>query len=194
MIPAAGVLDRRQTVFVIVDVQERLASTMEHRDAVTSAVSLLLSAAVITGVPVIATRQYPQGLGDLTSEISAMIVAAESAGASITQVDKLSFDCFGEPLFVDAVAGSARRQIAMAGMETHICVNQTALTALREGYDVHVVTDGCCSRDEGSHAIALARLGNAGAVLSCAESAAYELVGRAGTDEFRELLKAVKAR
>jgi len=90
------------------------------------------------------------------------------------------------------LAATQRRQLVIAGMESHICVVQTALAALREGYDVHVVGDGCCSRDMAAHESAMARLRAAGAVITTTESVLYELVGEAGTDEFRELLGIVK--
>ena len=77
-------------------------------------------------------------------------------------------------------------------MESHICVVQTALSALRAGFDVHVVGDGCCSRDSASHESALARVRTAGAVVTTTESVLYELVGEAGTDDFRDLLRIVK--
>jgi nicotinamidase-related amidase len=82
--------------------------------------------------------------------------------------------------------------MVIAGMESHICITQTALTALRSGYDVHVVADACCSRQQASSETALARLASAGAVVTTAESVAYELVGQAGTPEFKRLLAAVK--
>ncbi len=192
MVPATSTLDRRSASVIVIDVQDRLAAAMPQRERVISSASLLLRAAGIVGVPVIVTRQYPKGLGDTDAALGAVLSEATDAGADISTVDKMTFDCFAEPSFVEAVRASARRQLVIAGMETHICVTQTALAALREGFDVHVIADACCSREEASHGYALARLTAAGAVISTAESAAYELVGRAGTDEFRALLAAVK--
>lgn len=193
MIPSTGVLERGTAVLVIVDVQERLAAAMERRAQVLRGAILLLSVARITGVPVVVTRQYPKGLGAVEPQLQAAFDQAAADGAGITAIDKVTFDCFGTPEFVDAVCEGSRKQMVLVGMETHICVTQTALAGLREGFDVHVVADACCSRQDENHYAALARLGNAGAVLTTAESAAYELIERAGTDEFRELLAAVKA-
>lgn len=193
MIPAASVLDRSQACLAVIDVQERLAAVMPHRERVVARTKLLIRAAVITGIPVVVTRQYPQGLGPIEGALIAAIEAARAADHDVVLVDKMTFDCFAEPAFVDAICASGRRQLVLAGMETHICVTQTALSGLGEGFDVHVVADASCSREDESHLLALARLGTAGAVVTTAESAAYELVGRAGTDEFKALLTAVKA-
>lgn len=190
--PATSVLDPAQTVLVVIDVQERLAAAMELREKVAAKASLAVRAATITRLPVIVTRQYPKGLGDTDPAILDAIRAHESRGVPLSVVDKVSFDCFGEPGFVDQIESTSRPQILIAGMETHICVTQTALAALRRGHDVHVIADACCSREDASHGYALSRLAHAGAVITTAESAAYELVGTAGTDKFKELLCVVK--
>jgi len=192
VIPASSVLVRQDAALVLIDMQERLAAAMDRRGLVLRRAALLLRAASIVGVPVIVTRQYPRGLGDTEPELREVLAEVGEAGAAPATVDKVSFDCFSESAFCDAVAATGRRQLLLVGMETHICIAQTALAGLREGFDVHVAGDACCSRDDEHHQLALARLGNAGAVLTTSESAAYELVGEAGTDEFKALLKAVK--
>ncbi len=166
---------------------------MAHRDRVVARTALLVRAATIVGAPIVATRQYPKGLGDHCTEIRDVLHEAEHAGAKVVHVDKVSFDCFAEPTFVDAVEDLGRSQLLLAGMETHICVCQTALAGVSGGHDVHVAADSCCSREDQNHAYAVARLGTAGVTISTAESAAYELVGQAGTAEFKALLAAVKA-
>ncbi|HET6351535.1 MAG TPA: isochorismatase family protein [Coriobacteriia bacterium] len=189
MFPATGVARADSAVLVVVDIQDRLSRVMSRREAVLNRTALLLSAAQITGVPVIMTRQYPQGLGDFDTELAQRVALLTAAPVV---ADKTSFDCFGEPAFCDALAGTGRRQLILCGMETHICVTQTALSALGEGMDVHVVADACCSQSDDSHAITLDRLRCAGATVTLAESVAYELVERAGTERFKALLKAVK--
>lgn len=192
MSPADTVVSRDACVLVVVDVQERLAAVMDARESVIERSRLLVSAAGIVGVPVIVTRQYPKGLGDTEPSLAETIGAVETQGALVYRADKVCFDCFAEPSFVDAVATTGRRQLLIVGMETHICVTQTALSGLRSGFDVHVAADAVCSRQVGNHEIALMRMAHAGAVVTTAESAAYELVGRAGTDEFKALLAVVK--
>lgn len=193
MIPASSVLERGQGLLVVIDVQERLAAAMRYRDRVVTRASLLVRAAEIVGLPVVVTRQYPRGLGDLDESLAGTIADCEGTGCNVERVDKVDFNCFGESAFTHAVCVTGRRQLVLAGMETHICVTQTALAGLAEGFDVHVAADACCSRDDECHELALMRLAAAGSVITTAESAAYELVGRAGTDEFKALLAAVKS-
>lgn len=192
MTTAASVAHRDSAVLVVIDIQERLAAVMSRRDETIRATALLMRAATIVGIPILVTRQYPKGLGDHAGEIGELVGEVREAHASLTEVDKVSFDCFAESAFVEALERTGRRQLLIAGMETHICVCQTALAARRAGYDVHVAADACCSRSDRNHDYALDRLGTAGVVVSTSESAAYELVAEAGTPEFRALLSAVK--
>jgi nicotinamidase-related amidase len=191
MIGPSSVAGRDSAVLVIVDVQERLGAVMPRRASVLDAAVKLVRTAAIVGVPVMATRQYPAGLGDVEPVLRAALESVE-ATTPVSHVDKVAFDCFAEPAFAEAVVASGRKQLVIVGMETHICVTQTALTALRSGFDVHVVADACCSRDAGMHDIALERMRVAGVVVTTAESVQYELVGVADTDEFRALLRIVK--
>ena len=188
---ASTVANRTAAVLVVVDVQARLAAAMANRAAVVDAADKLIRVAALTGVPVIATRQYPAGLGDIEPRLRASLDAVAGI-VSTSVVDKMAFDCFAEPAFSQQAAETQRRQMVIAGMESHICVVQTALSGLQAGWDVHVVADACCSRDIGSHEIAMARLTAAGVVVTASESVLYELVGVAGTDEFRALLQMVK--
>lgn len=188
-----SILAREDTVVVVVDVQERLAAAMDSRDTVVERVKLVTSAASITGCPIIVTRQYPKGLGDVVDDLSGHLDALRDEGATVLSADKVSFDCFAEPEFEVAVERLGRRQLVITGMETHICVTQTALSALARGVAVHVVADGCCSRDSENHKVALERLRHAGAIVTTAESVAYELVAAAGTPEFKRLLAVVKS-
>ena len=189
----SGTIARRgDALLVVVDIQERLSAVMPDRERVLSAVGKLVRTSALVGVPVIVTRQYPKGLGDLDGGVAEPIAAAQREGASVTLTDKVTFDCFGEPGFVEALAPLGRRQLLLVGMETHICVTQTVLSALAEEFDVHVVADACCSRDASSHDTALERMRAAGAVVTTTESVMYELVGAAATDEFRALLDIVK--
>lgn len=187
-----SVASRESSVLVVIDLQDALAAAMSHRDRVIQRAILMIEAAAIVGLPIIVTRQYPKGLGDLCSPIAAALVESEQTGGSVARVDKVAFDCLSEPSFVQALESSGRRQLLVCGMESHICVTQTALAALGSGYDVHVADDACCSRDDRAHETAMARIRAAGSVVTTSESVAYELVGQAGTLEFKRLLAAVK--
>lgn len=191
MSDTSGIANRNQAVLIVVDVQERLAAVMPRRADVIASADKLVRTASLVGVPVILTLQYPTGLGDVEPMLRAVAQSLVET-TPVNWVNKIAFDCFAEPAFVEVLGNTQRRQLVIVGMESHICVVQTALSALREGFDVHVVGDGCCSRSEASHEAAMARLRAAGAVVTTTESVLYELVGEAGTDEFRELLKIVK--
>lgn len=193
MDPGTPLVTRDGFVLVIIDVQERLAAVMERRDTVVAAASSLARTAAMLGAPVIVTRQYPQGLGPTVPGLDDVLCTLRDEGARITGVDKTAFCCAAEPAFSDALAATGRRQVVIAGMETHICVAQTALVLAAGGHDVHVVADGCCSRDAAAHEVTLDRLRGAGVSVTTTESVMYEAVGRAGTDEFRRLLAIVKA-
>lgn len=182
---------RDDVVLIVIDVQERLAVAMSRRDEVIGAASKLIRTAALVGAPVIMTRQYPAGLGDVEPELR-QAADSVSKSSSVTWADKVAFDCFAEPTFTELLAKTGRKQLVIAGMESHICVVQTALSAIAAGFDVHVVGDACCSRDATCHESALARLRMAGAVVTTTESVLYELVGQAATDEFRALLRIVK--
>lgn len=183
---------REDFALVVIDIQERLAAAMGRRDHVVRTTGRLVRVAAMLGAPVIVTRQYPQGLGPTVPELDELFVRLEGEGARIVGVDKTAFCCAAEVDFNDALRAAGRAQVVLAGMETHICVTQTALALAREGYDVHVPADASCSRDAALHEVALDRMRFAGISVTASESVMYEAVGRAGTDEFRELLGIVK--
>jgi nicotinamidase-related amidase len=184
-------IDRDDLVLLVIDIQDRLAAVMPQRDATAGATARLVHAAAIIGVPVVVTRQYPQGLGDTAPEVEAALDEARGA-VPVEVVDKTAFCACEERDFVSALEATGRRQVAIAGMETHICVTQTALALQAAGYRVQVVEDACCSRRPKDHETALARLRTQGVTVTCSESVIYEAAVRAGTDEFRCLLAVVK--
>jgi nicotinamidase-related amidase len=180
------IVRRARAVLVLIDMQDRLADAMPRREAVVAASALLARVARTLEIPVMITRQYPAGLGDSVAELREVCADEEP-------VDKMTFDCLAEPSFRERLEGLNRRQVIIAGMEAHICVTQTALSLLAEGYLVHVVADAVCSRRDDDRNVALARLRAAGAVVTTTESVIYEALGVAGTPEFRTVLELVKA-
>jgi nicotinamidase-related amidase len=185
-------IDRSEFAFVIVDVQERLASAMARRDRIVGAVCRLARACAIVEAPIMVTRQYPKGLGPTVEEVETLLLDLARDGTRVSGVDKTAFCCAAEHDFVEALSATGRRQIVLAGMETHICVVQTALALIGQGYRVHVPADACCSRDDADHDIALDRMRAAGVVVTTSESVMYEALGVAGTEEFKRLLDIVK--
>lgn len=183
--------DRDDLVLVVVDVQDRLAAAMEHRDAVTAAAERLVRACAIVRAPVVVTRQYPKGLGGTVEALDRALADAASE-TTVDVVDKTAFCACEEPAFLASLERTGRRQAAIVGMETHICVAQTALALAAAGWRVQVVEDATCSRADRDRDSALRRLAHAGVVVTTSESLMYEAVGRAGTDEFKRLLAVVK--
>ncbi|GAB4288426.1 MAG: hydrolase [Coriobacteriia bacterium] len=183
---SARLLERERAVLVVVDMQDRLAAVMPRRDVVVARAALLARAAELLEVPVVVTRQYQKGLGDTVDDLAILLTHALT-------IDKMTFCCMGEPSFVRVLERLGRAQVVLAGMETHICVTQTALALLDSGYAPHVVADACCSRHDADHDGALMRLAAEGVIVTRAESAIYEMTGRAGTQEFRDVLSLVKA-
>lgn len=185
-------IERERFALVVIDVQERLAAAMDARDEVIRATSRLVRAAAMLRAPIIVTRQYPQGLGPTVPEMEELILGLAEEGAKVQGVDKTAFCCAAEIDFREALRATGRRQVVLAGMETHICVAQTALALSGDGYDVHVPGDACCSRDVRNHELALDRMRHGGITVTTSESVMYEAVGRAGTAEFKQLLAIVK--
>jgi nicotinamidase-related amidase len=189
--PSGNLIVREEAVLVIIDIQERLAAVMDRREEVVANTARLARAAAIVEMPILVTRQYPKGLGGTVPELEEVLVELAEQGASVTGLDKTAFCCAAETDFNEALDALGRPQVVLAGMETHICVAQTAL-ALAEKYRVHVVADAVCSRKPADHEVALDRLRSAGIVVTTHESVMYEAVGRAGTPEFKSLLAIVK--
>jgi nicotinamidase-related amidase len=178
-------LDRDEAVLVIVDIQERLASVMAERQRVVENCLHLIEAAKLMDIPVVLTEQYPRGLGPTVDEI-------KGALPSYSPLEKLSFDCCSEKAFTRDLASRGRKRIILTGMETHICVLQTCLGLMGSGYEVHVAGDAVCSRAKDNHHTALEMMRDAGAVITCTETALFQLLGQAGTDEFRAISKRIK--
>ncbi|HWR97621.1 MAG TPA: hydrolase [Candidatus Methanoperedens sp.] len=176
-------LDRDETVLLVVDIQERLAAVMGEREKVVANAGHLIAAAQLLGVPVLHTEQYPKGLGPTVPELRGPLAPA-------APVEKMTFDCCGEPTFTPAFEQAGRSTVVVCGMETHICVLQTVLGLLAQGLVVHVAADAVCSRSPENARVALELMRDAGAVVTCTETVMFQLLVRAGTPEF----KAIQAR
>jgi nicotinamidase-related amidase len=183
MSPDNPLLDREDCLLVVVDAQEKLMPVIQEHEQVTANILRLVKFAGVAGLPVLFTEQ--EKLGPTLEEV-------RSAASQAPAVTKISFDCFGCQDFLERLEGSGRRTLALCGIESHICVCQTALSARARGYGVHVISDAAGSRAQPNWVIALERMRAAGVVLSSTEMFIYEALGRAGTDEFRATLPLVK--
>lgn len=180
-------LEADQCVLVVVDIQEKLLPPIFEKERLVRNAQLLIRLARILNMPIVATTQYSKGLGNTVPEIAALLPAPEA-------IDKLEFSCFGSDAFCAQMKGlpGNRTTVLLCGMESHICVMQTALGALREGYLVHVASDAVSSRTEWNWKIGLERMRAAGAIISSTEMMIYELLRRSGGNAFKELLPHLK--
>ena len=179
-------LDRAQSVVVVIDVQEAYRGrTVEHERTVRG-VRRLIEAAKVVGVPLLATEQYPKGLGHLVPEV------AEGLPAGSTVIEKLSMSCCGAPAFVDALRALQRTQVVVCGIEAHACVNQTVHDLLEAGYRVHLPYDAISARFEHDYRTAWDKMLGSGAVPSTVEMVCLEWVRTAAAPEFKAIQKLLK--
>lgn len=179
------ILKRDNALLVIVDIQERLAVAMSEKDRVIINTLHLLDAAKRMDIPLLITEQYPKGLGPTVSEIKDSV-------QSYAPIEKITFSCCGEGFFTEAVEETGRKQIILVGMETHVCVLQTCIDLLQADYNVHVVADAICSRTDANYRTALELMRDAGAVITCTETVLFQLLVKAGTEEFKAISKRIK--
>jgi nicotinamidase-related amidase len=179
-------LEAAQSALIVIDIQEKLLPPIFQKEQLIKNSQLLIRAAGILKIPTIATTQYSKGLGNTVEEIQSLL--PENA------IDKQVFSCFGSDVFCSMLKRlpGRRNTVLLGGMESHICVMQTALGALREGYLVHVASDAVSSRTEWNWKIGLQRMRDAGAVISSTEMIIYEMLRSSGTDAFKEMLKYLK--
>ncbi|MCG3150913.1 MAG: putative hydrolase YcaC [bacterium] len=192
MTPAArhpDLLRAADAALLIVDIQGRLARLVPHRDQVIATTLRLIRLAQIYGLPIGLTEQNRDKFGHTEAPI---LAALSGEGQGTVAVNKFEFSACASPdARTAAIDALQRPQIVLVGMETHICILQTALDLLHAGWQVHVVTDGVGSRSEATHQNGLERMARAGCVLTNWESVCYEVAYAAGDDRFRRVLNEI---
>jgi nicotinamidase-related amidase len=180
-------LDPDRCALIVVDIQEKLFPPIWQKEQLLRNSQLLIRLSRILSIPALVTTQYAKGLGGTVPEIASLLPES-------SPIDKLMFSCFGSDVFCSLLKRlpGQRNTVLLCGMEAHICVMQTALAALREGYLVHVAADAVSSRTESNWRIGLDRMRDAGAVISSAEMMIYELLRSSGAPAFREMLPYLK--
>jgi nicotinamidase-related amidase len=178
-------LKSSECVLVVVDVQERLARVMERHAQVEAAIGMLIRCAKLHEIPIVFTQQYTKGLGPTVEAIAVQLEGIE-------HVEKVSFSCCGEEPFNRTLDSLGRRKVILTGMETHVCVLQTAVDLIDAGYTVHVPWDAVCSRSDGNRDAGLHFMERAGAVMTSSETVAFQILGRAGTPQFKEISSLLK--
>jgi nicotinamidase-related amidase len=180
-------LQREDSVLVVIDVQEGLLRAMDQEigKKMIRNVQILIRFATEMGIPVLATEQYPKGLGETVPEI-------KKTWGAVVPLEKTTFSCCALEPFDQHLNSSKRRQVILTGTETHVCVLQTAADLVEGGYEVHVAADAVCSRRKLDWERGLRWMEKKGATISTTEIVAFQLLRRAGTEEFRKLSKLVR--
>jgi nicotinamidase-related amidase len=172
------------TALLVIDVQEKLVPRIHQARGMVRNIAFLIDAARLLDLPVLATEQYPRGLGATIPEL---------AGRLPARPDKVSFSCCAIPAVTEALQ-RGRPKVVLAGIETHVCVLQTGLDLLAANHQVYVPVDGVSSRYPLDHDLGLRRLEKAGAILTTSETCVFEWVGGADHPQFKKISALVQDR
>jgi nicotinamidase-related amidase len=183
-------LSRQRAALLVVDIQDRLLPAMpaEALADVMRNSAILITAADQLGLPIVVSQQYPRGLGTTARAIEDALGAARN----VHRFDKLEFSAAAAPAFAQLAPGLARDQWILCGMETHVCVYQSARDLVARGWAAHVCADAVCSRTPLNWELGLRLMERAGAIITSTEVCVFDLLGRAGSDEFRALSRVIK--
>ena len=176
-----NILDPNAAALLVIDVQEAFRGAVPDFALVASRISTAVRGADILGIPVLLTEQYPKGLGKTAEEIQLVLPEQHYL------FEKTAFSSCGAAPFMAKLEQLGVRQVAICGLETHICVNQTAHDLLERGYQVHILTDCVCSRSDRDKAAGLAKMQMSGVVTSSMEMAFFELMRDSSHKKFKEI-------
>ena len=178
-------LSEQDSVLIIVDIQEGLIPKISGRRAVIGNTVTLIKSAGILNIPIIVTEQYPKGLGPTIPEIKDLITPWQP-------IEKICFSCFGNSDFFKKLKELKRDSLILCGIESHVCITQTALDGLKSGYSVFFVKDAISSRTENNRETGFERMAQAGAIPVSTEMAMFELLREAGTDKFKQMVNMIR--
>lgn len=178
-------IHKEDAVLVLIDFQERLMPAMENNEELAATVVKLIKGCNIMEIPKLVTQQYTKGLGATIQDI-------HEALGKYCPIEKTSFSAMGEPAFAEALEKTGRKTIILAGVESHVCVQQTALDLLEKGYNVFLAADCVSSRQGSDKKYALKRMAQAGAFLTTYEAVLFELCGGSRQPGFKEISALVK--
>lgn len=180
-------LEKEKSCLLLVDVQEKLTPLVLHSDALLTRCQWMMSLANNLNVPIVVSEQYPSGLGPTIEPLRALVQREPF-------IEKVHFSCFRAPAFSKHLDALKKNQVVLIGIETHVCVLQTAMDLLNAHYHVFIVVDAVSSRFELDHKYGLKRMKQAGAQLITSEMVFFEWMEKAGTPEFKRLSKTYTAR
>ena len=173
------------SVFVLVDVQGKLAELMSEKEELYAKLKACTGGMQILGIPTIWVEQSPEKMGSTIKQLSKLL-------KGLAPIPKKTFSCCGEPEFMKALRQTLRKKVIIAGIETHVCVYQTAVDLMAAGYDVEVVSDAVSSRSAENRNVALHKIASLGARLTTTEMILLELMQTSSHPKFRDILKIIK--
>jgi nicotinamidase-related amidase len=182
----ARMLERNASALVVVDVQEGYRGVTQDHELMVRAVRRLIDAAAVFAIPVLATEQYPKGLGPTQPEV------AEGFPPTTAVIAKMSMSCCAQPEFIDRLGALSRTQIVVCGIEAHACINQTVHDLLDRGYRVHVPIDAISARTAHDRRAGWEKMIGSGAVPSSVEMVCLEWVRTADAPEFKAIHRLIK--
>ncbi len=178
-------LNKENTIGLVIDMQEKLLPHIHNHEKILKSNLTVVQGLKALNVPIVVTQQYTKGLGNSISELSEAI-------GNFSYIEKSTFSCYREPAFIKVMNRSGKRNVLIIGIESHICVLQTALDLLYNNFNPVIVTDAIGSRNEEDKKIALWRMRDVGCIMTTTESILFELCRKAGTPEFKEISNLVK--
>lgn len=178
-------IERENCTGLIIDIQEKLFPVMAEKEALVAKCRVLIEGLLVLNIPVVVTQQYTKGLGSTIAEISSLF-------DPFNFIEKGSFSCLDEPAYLSALEQSGKRNVLICGIESHVCVLQTAIDLMENGYHPIVISDCISSRDPNEKQIALQRFALEGIRVSTVESILFELTRYSTAAEFRAISKLVK--
>lgn len=176
---------KENTVGLFIDIQERLFPHMQEMDLLEKKLITLTAGLKVLEIPFLVTEQYTKGLGFT-------ILPLKLALGDYSAIEKIAFSCCDEPRFVNTLSASGKKNVIICGIETHVCVLQTAIDLLQAGYQPVVIEDCVSSRNLSDKHTAIERMRQEGAVISSLESILFELARYSGTETFKSISKLVK--
>jgi len=174
---------KEDSLLLVVDVQEKLIPHMFDSEEVVCRLDILVRGTKMLGLPVIAAQQYPKGLGEIVMPLRLQLTE---------QHDKMTFSCCGAAGLMNALESKGKNTVIVCGVETHVCVLQTAIDLKTAGFTVIVAADAVSSRSRRDYEIALRRMEQEGILLTTTESILFELCYQSGTEEFKAISQLVK--
>lgn len=178
-----GIIKKEKTAFVMTDLQEKLLNAVKDSGNIIKNANILVKASEILKIPLIITEQYPKGLGKTTTKIQLY---------NKEIIEKICFSCFGCEEFDKKIKELGIDTLILFGIEAHVCILKTALDALSKGINVHVVADAISSRTKENKETAIERMGQSGVFIASTEMILFQLIDKAGTEEFKKISKLIK--